>query len=77
LHTTALRKCGRAAGAGIGIYGVNAQLNMDGVELYGANKIEVQTEVDVDAAIALKVQICDWDDASAAGNFDAVEDALC
>jgi hypothetical protein len=57
--------------------GVNAQLNMDGVELYGANKIEVQTEVDVDAAIALKVQICDWDDASAAGNFDAVEDAQC
>jgi Zn ribbon nucleic-acid-binding protein len=63
-----------------GVYNTTAldmQLNIDGVELNGANKMIIQTEFDWDTTGAFKVQICDWDDASAAGNFDAVEDAQC
>ncbi len=54
--------------------GADIQLNTDGVYLNGANKIEIQTEVDLDAALALVVQICDW--VSTTG-VDNAADAQC
>jgi hypothetical protein len=41
--------------------GVDMQLNIGGVELNGANKMIIQTEIDLDATrLDTLVQICDW-----------------
>lgn len=55
----------------------DVQLNFDGTQLSGANKIIVQTRFDTDANVGLQLQICDWTDSQAAGNFDSAEDANC
>src|SRR3989344_1856378 len=38
----------------------NMQLNFTSAKQNGANKLLIQTEFDTDAALAVKVQICDW-----------------
>ncbi|MBP6881162.1 MAG: hypothetical protein KBC35_00880 [Candidatus Pacebacteria bacterium] len=47
--------------AGAGASGLDAQLDVGGVELNGANKLMIQTEFDLDTTVlATEVQICDW-----------------
>jgi hypothetical protein len=47
---------------------IDAQVNFDGAQLNGANKLIVQTAIDVDAAMNLQVQICDWVSATSVDN---------
>jgi hypothetical protein len=54
--------------------GFDVQLNMDNVDLNGANKMVFQTEIDTDAALAVKVQVCDWVSST---SVDAAADAQC
>ncbi len=54
--------------------GLDAQLNVAGVQLNGANRMVIETEVDLDAAVALKVQICDWVSST---SVDNAADAQC
>jgi hypothetical protein len=55
--------------------GIDMQLNSDGVALNGANKMIIQTEIDLDATVpSLQVQICDW---SSSTSIDVAEDAQC
>ncbi len=55
--------------------GINMQLHVDGVELNNANKMLIQTEVDLDATVPqLKFQICDWVNST---DVNAAADAQC
>ncbi len=55
--------------------GINMQLRVDNVALNGANKLLIQTEVDLDVtAPSLKFQICDWVTSTGVTN---VADAQC
>jgi len=55
--------------------GIDMQLNLDGVQLNGANKMIIQTEVDLDAtAPNLLFQICDWVSST---NVDNPADTQC
>ncbi len=55
--------------------GVNFYLDLDGVQLKGANKLIIQTEIDLDATVPqLLVQICDWFSAT---SVDNAADAQC
>lgn len=54
--------------------GFDVQLNMDNVNLNGANRMVFQTEIDTDAALAVKFQICDWVSST---SVDAAADAQC
>ncbi|MBI2096788.1 MAG: hypothetical protein HYT40_01360, partial [Candidatus Sungbacteria bacterium] len=55
--------------------GIDIQLILGGAQLNGANKLIIQTEIDIDsAATALAIQICDWSDAT---SVDNAEDAQC
>ncbi|HSE35641.1 MAG TPA: hypothetical protein VLB83_06005, partial [Candidatus Paceibacterota bacterium] len=55
--------------------GVDMQLNLDDVELHGANKMIIQTQIDLDASPpSLLVQICDWVSST---SVDNAADAQC
>ncbi|MFA6307196.1 MAG: hypothetical protein WC639_05320 [Patescibacteria group bacterium] len=54
--------------------GVEVHLDVGGAQLNGANKMIIQTEIDLDADIGLLVQICDW---SSSTDVDAGVDDYC
>ncbi|MDP2930376.1 MAG: hypothetical protein Q8N56_02085 [bacterium] len=61
--------------AGLDPGGVDVQLNVGNVQLNGANKLIIQTEIDLDATVlSTLVQICDWVSST---NVDTAADAQC
>ena len=61
--------------AGLNPGGVDVQLDVGGVQLNGANKLIIQTEIDLDVTVlSTLVQICDWVDST---DVDNAADSQC